>query len=630
MNRTLAVALLTMIGSAFALPALAQDNFPDVPENHWAYEAIENLKREGILVGYPDGTFKGPRDATRYEMAVAINAAYQRLKMMYDGLADQITEVKGMVGTGGGGDNKGLMDRLTALENQVRGMGRLSDDVAAMKRMADEFQKELNAQGVDIEEMKKTLADIQKRMSGNTNAAAAISISGDMNVLVLGGDGEDGRQSLGMDGRIFGTDENGANASLTRSLNVYHELGLNLSGGGEGTPKWWATLVYGNLVGTTAGTATSGLGNQGGFFSGQPFRTGSGDFYVQNFGAEISNSVLGVPFKATIGRIGFQTANPILYKRSDKTPYFKNERWDNGDWLMDGAVFAVNFGETASLGVFAGNTNNIRTGNGVELQPFGSNGGESLLRSTVGAEAKFKAGTIGDVSLAYLQTGQSMPASLGAADRLEIFGGQIDLNVINGIKIKAGFGQSNQKNGGTDVIDSNNEHWFVGAGYKADKWGLDADFRRVERDYLAPGSWGRLGTNYSPTNIELFGVNAWYDLTDGLRIYANGRFGETIDTVGGIPEESDITSGAFKLAYTFNEFWQATLGYEDTEIDFQGSANEIRQRWTTVGFNYLMSKGSTFSLFYQFGDVNNGAAWGAGPAGRYKGHIVGSQLSIKF
>jgi hypothetical protein len=79
-NRMLSLALSAAMTAMFAIPAMAQDNFPDVPENHWAFEAIENLKREGILVGYPDGTYKGPRATTRYELAVALNAAYQRLK----------------------------------------------------------------------------------------------------------------------------------------------------------------------------------------------------------------------------------------------------------------------------------------------------------------------------------------------------------------------------------------------------------------------------------------------------------------------------------------------------------------------------------------------------------------------
>lgn len=32
----------------------------DIPKDHWAYEAVETLIREGLMKGYPDGTFKGP------------------------------------------------------------------------------------------------------------------------------------------------------------------------------------------------------------------------------------------------------------------------------------------------------------------------------------------------------------------------------------------------------------------------------------------------------------------------------------------------------------------------------------------------------------------------------------------
>ncbi|MBN8689148.1 MAG: S-layer homology domain-containing protein, partial [Armatimonadetes bacterium] len=55
MKSTFRIALAVAMTTLFVVPAMAQDNFPDVPENHWAFEAIENLKREGILVGYPDG-----------------------------------------------------------------------------------------------------------------------------------------------------------------------------------------------------------------------------------------------------------------------------------------------------------------------------------------------------------------------------------------------------------------------------------------------------------------------------------------------------------------------------------------------------------------------------------------------
>ena len=51
--------------------------FPDVPENHWAYEYVKLLTERGYLTGYPDGEFKGDRAMTRYEYAAIIYRALQ-------------------------------------------------------------------------------------------------------------------------------------------------------------------------------------------------------------------------------------------------------------------------------------------------------------------------------------------------------------------------------------------------------------------------------------------------------------------------------------------------------------------------------------------------------------------------
>ena len=51
--------------------------FPDVPRNHWAYQYISQLAGNGILVGYPDGTFKGDAKMTRYEFATMLYRALQ-------------------------------------------------------------------------------------------------------------------------------------------------------------------------------------------------------------------------------------------------------------------------------------------------------------------------------------------------------------------------------------------------------------------------------------------------------------------------------------------------------------------------------------------------------------------------
>lgn len=51
--------------------------FPDVSSNHWAYEAVSDLSRRGLVEGYPDGTFGGDRMLTRYEFAQIVYRAIQ-------------------------------------------------------------------------------------------------------------------------------------------------------------------------------------------------------------------------------------------------------------------------------------------------------------------------------------------------------------------------------------------------------------------------------------------------------------------------------------------------------------------------------------------------------------------------
>lgn len=70
-------ALLTVVVTAFGvIPALA---FPDVDSNHWAAAEIKLLSEQGVIVGYPDGTFKPDENVTRAEFAaMAIRALNQQ------------------------------------------------------------------------------------------------------------------------------------------------------------------------------------------------------------------------------------------------------------------------------------------------------------------------------------------------------------------------------------------------------------------------------------------------------------------------------------------------------------------------------------------------------------------------
>ena len=66
--------------------------FPDVPRNHWAYQYISQLAGNGILVGYPDGTFKGDVKMTRYEFATMLYRALQNGAPIDDNMKRALNE----------------------------------------------------------------------------------------------------------------------------------------------------------------------------------------------------------------------------------------------------------------------------------------------------------------------------------------------------------------------------------------------------------------------------------------------------------------------------------------------------------------------------------------------------------
>ena len=70
--------LIGMITSALVIGAASTalaNPFSDVPADHWAYDAIDQLAADGVIEGYNDGTFAGDKAITRYEMAQIVARA---------------------------------------------------------------------------------------------------------------------------------------------------------------------------------------------------------------------------------------------------------------------------------------------------------------------------------------------------------------------------------------------------------------------------------------------------------------------------------------------------------------------------------------------------------------------------
>ena len=83
LNRVIALAIIGLV-AGLLMAGAAQASFSDVPRDHWAYDAIDYLEQEGLVEGYPDGTFRGNQELTRYEFAIVIARMYEAFLDMMD------------------------------------------------------------------------------------------------------------------------------------------------------------------------------------------------------------------------------------------------------------------------------------------------------------------------------------------------------------------------------------------------------------------------------------------------------------------------------------------------------------------------------------------------------------------
>ena len=117
------LAVFAAIAALGVTSALAAHPFSDVTAKDWAYQAVERLAAEGVIEGYPDGTFKGQRNITRYEMAQMIARA--------DAHKDEVT----------------------------------AEQKATIQRLANEFANELQAFGVRVNKLENNVGNL--RFSGD-------------------------------------------------------------------------------------------------------------------------------------------------------------------------------------------------------------------------------------------------------------------------------------------------------------------------------------------------------------------------------------------------------------------------------------------------------------------------------
>jgi len=178
-----AIVTPNLVSQAQAQTTRDSAEFPDVPKNHWAYEAINKLASAGIIEGRDGGVYVGNAPMTRYEFAVAIARLLDKIGPT--GTTYDDTELRNSI--------NGLTERVGNLENGRITRQEVLDLIAALRT---EFADELSRLGVRVGDLEARTDALERRVVAPPRLTTSVSLlhsQGAASYIVQDGNGGNGR-----------------------------------------------------------------------------------------------------------------------------------------------------------------------------------------------------------------------------------------------------------------------------------------------------------------------------------------------------------------------------------------------------------------------------------------------------
>ena len=208
MKKILALAAVAALTAGVS--AYAANPFSDVTPDDWAYQAVSDLSVQGVVEGYPDGTFKGERNMTRYELAQ-------------------------------------IVARLMAKEDQLN-----AEQQATLDKLAGEYADELANLGVRVSNLEKKVGNI----SWNGDARMRYIASSSDEVA----DKYDGRIRLNVKGQV-----NDATYVQGQFVTNMYFKDAKKDDGNTTMSQIYVNHNFGKIVAVRLGRQPIAFGNQGGW-----------------------------------------------------------------------------------------------------------------------------------------------------------------------------------------------------------------------------------------------------------------------------------------------------------------------------------------------------------------------------
>ena len=312
MKKILALAAVAALTAGVS--AYAANPFSDVTPSDWAYQAVVGLSEQGVVEGYPDGTFKGERNITRYEMAQ-------------------------------------IIARMLAKEDQLN-----AEQRATLDKLAGEYADELANLGVRVSNLEKKVGNLywsgDARMRYQDNAIdAADGWNGRMRINVKGQVNDStyvqGRLTSNMKFKETGDNDvvfdqlfanhdfgKAATVRLGRIPVAFGDQGGWLYGDSYGVDGAEATIHAGDKVNLTAGYGRFNTSDYGKFVEDQ-------DAFYARGAADLNVAKLGVDYIKFTGDKEADTAAGYELMGANLTipvsdfrvfgEYWKNTTYENGN-----------------------------------------------------------------------------------------------------------------------------------------------------------------------------------------------------------------------------------------------------------------------------------------------------------
>ena len=206
MKKILALAAVAALTAGVS--AYAANPFSDVTADDWAYQAVSDLSAQGVVEGYPDGTFKGERNMTRYELAQ-------------------------------------IVARLMAKEDQLN-----AEQQATLDKLAGEYADELANLGVRVSNLEKKVGNLY--WSGDARMRYTASSSDKV------ADKYDGRIRLNVKGQV--NDATYVQGQFVNNMNFKDEASSNTT-----MAQIYVNHNFNKNVAVRLGRQPIAFGNQGGW-----------------------------------------------------------------------------------------------------------------------------------------------------------------------------------------------------------------------------------------------------------------------------------------------------------------------------------------------------------------------------